>query len=274
MEGTIVKILSNLFTVDINGKLYNCRARGKFRKENIVPRVGDNVKIDIENNYIMEVLDRKNVFERPMIANIDMAIIVTSVKKPDLSLNLLDKQLTIIKSKNVEPIIVLTKLDLLNKDELKNLKNIVKYYKKIGISIFTNKEVRKITKKIEKKIVVLTGQTGAGKSTLLNKMDRKLNLATGEISEALGRGRHTTRHVELFKYKSSLIADTPGFSALDIDDLSNDEIKNTFPEFNVNCKFKDCNHLKEDGCEVIRLVSIHKILPSRYENYLKFRRQK
>lgn len=273
MEGTIVKILSNLFTVEIDNKIYECRARGKFRKDKLVPRVGDKVIVDIENNYILEIKMRKNSFDRPMIANIDSAIIVTSVKKPDLSLNLLDKQLCLIISKKVEPIIVLTKMDLLNKSELKEVKKLIKYYKSIGINVVTNKQISKLTKLIKDKIVVLTGQTGAGKSTLLNKLDKNLNLETQEISEALGRGKHTTRHVELFKYKSSLIADTPGFSALDILELSNDEIKNSFLEFRVNCKFKDCNHIKEDGCRVISMVNDNKILLSRYENYLKFRRQ-
>lgn len=274
MEGTIIKILSNLYTVEANGKIYECRARGKFRKDKLTPRVGDNCVIDPINNYILEIKSRKNVFERPMIANIDAAIIVTSIKKPDLSLTLLDKLLTIIISKKVEPIIVLTKLDLLQRYEKRELKKIIKYYKSIGIPVLTNNDINKITKLIKNKTVVLTGQTGAGKSTLLNKMDKNLNLETGEISEALGRGKHTTRHVELFNYKTSLIADTPGFSALDIEDLSNDEIKAAFPEFKVKCKFKDCNHIKEDGCAVIRLVENNKILLSRYENYLKFRRQR
>lgn len=273
MEGTIVKILSNLFTVKVFDKTYECRARGKFRKDKLIPRVGDRVIIDCENNYILDVLERKNCFDRPMIANIDAAIIVTSVKKPDLSLNLLDKELCLIISKNVEPIIVLTKIDLLKISELKEIKRLIKYYKNIGISVITNKQISKLTKLIKGKTLVLTGQTGAGKSTLLNKLDKKLNLETQEISEALGRGKHTTRHVELFEYKTSLIADTPGFSALDIDELTNDEIKNSFLEFRVNCKFKDCNHVKEDGCAVITQVKNNKILLSRYENYLKFRRQ-
>ena len=273
MEGTIIKILSNLFTVQIEDKIYECHARGKFRKDKLIPRVGDKVIVDIENNYILNVLVRKNCFERPMIANVDTAIIVTSLKKPDLSLNLLDKQLCLIISKNVKPIILLTKKDLLSYKEYKRIKPIIKYYKKIGIEVLTNQEIKKLSKLLAFKTVVLTGQTGAGKSTLLNKLDKTLNLETQEISEALGRGKHTTRHVELFKYKSSLIADTPGFSALDIDELTNDELKKSFIEFGINCKFKDCNHIKEDGCEVIRKVNDNKILLSRYENYLKFRRK-
>ncbi len=274
MNGTIVKIISNLYTVEVDGKYYECRARGKFRNEGITPLVGDKVVIDTENNYILEIKKRINSLDRPMIANIDSAIIVTSVKEPNLSLNLLDKLLTIIISKKIEPIIVLTKLDLLDFKEKRELQKIIKYYKKLDIPVIKNTELRKLTKYINKKTVVLTGQTGAGKSSLLNKIDKSLNLATNEISRALGRGKHTTRHVELFNYKNSLIADTPGFSALDINDITNEEIKNSFKEFNVNCKYQDCNHINEQGCAVIKLVNNNKILKSRYENYLKFRRQK
>lgn len=274
MEGTIIKIISNLYTVDVNGEKLNCRARGKFRNDGISPVVGDKVLIDIKNNYILEIKERKNYLTRPVISNIDTALIVTSVKHPDLSLNLLDKLLTIIIHKKIEPIIIFTKIDLINNKEKKELKKIIKYYKSLNINVLTNKDLGKLTKLIKNRTVVLTGQTGAGKSTLLNKLDKSLNLLTGEISEALGRGKHTTRHVELFPYKTSLIADTPGFSAIDINDMTNEEIKNTFKEFNVNCKYKDCSHLKEEGCKVIELVNSNKILRSRYENYLKFRRQK
>ena len=134
-----------------------------------------------------------------MIANVDNALIITSVKKPDLSLLLLDKELTLCLCNNIEPIIVFTKIDLLNNNEQKKLKEIIKYYKKIGFKVTTNKCLFKLKSYIKNKTLVLTGQTGAGKSTLLNKLDKKLNLETNEISEALGRGKHTTRHVELFK---------------------------------------------------------------------------
>ena len=274
VDGKIVKIISNLYTVSASGVNYDCRARGKFRKDGITPLVGDLVTIDKNDKYILEIKERKNYLDRPLIANIDAAVIVTSVKKPDLSLNLLDKLLTIVIHKRIEPIIVLTKIDLLNKKEKKELKTITKYYNSIGIKVIDNKRLNKLTKLIKNKTVVLTGQTGAGKSTLLNKLDCSLNLATGEISEALGRGKHTTRHVELFNYKSSLIADTPGFSALDINNMSNEEIRDSFIEFNVDCQFKDCSHLNEKGCKVVELVNDNKILRSRYENYLKFRRQK
>lgn len=268
MEGKITRIISNLYTVSNNDKTYDCRARGKFRKDKLSPTVGDIVEFDDDNNYILEIKKRKNYLERPTISNIDSALIITSVKKPDLSLNLLDKQIVLCVCNDIEPIIVFTKLDLLTKSELKKIKSIMKYYTSIGIKVTTNKNMYKLKRYINKKTLVLTGQTGAGKSSLLNKLDKKLNLATNEISEALGRGKHTTRHVELFKYKNSFIADTPGFSSLDIN-FSKEEIKNAFIEFkNVECPYKDCNHTNELECKIKELVNNKKIMKSRYENYL------
>lgn len=269
MEGKITKIISNLYTVTVDNKSYDCRARGKIRYEKITPLVGDRVIFDEKEKYILKILDRKNSLDRPMISNVDSVLIITSVKKPDLSLNLLDKELVLTISNNIEPIIVFTKLDLLKKSEIKYIKNIMKYYSKIGIKVCTNRNLYKLKRYIKNKTLVLTGQTGAGKSSLLNKLDKKLNLATNEISEALGRGKHTTRHVELFKYKTSFIADTPGFSSLDLNDVSLDDIKNSFIEFNgVDCPYKDCTHTKEKECKIKELVNNKKILKSRYENYL------
>ncbi|MDD2505539.1 MAG: ribosome small subunit-dependent GTPase A, partial [Bacilli bacterium] len=204
------------------------------------------------------------------IANIDSCIITTSTKSPKLDLNLLDKLLCLNIYNNIKPIICFTKLDLLNKQEKKEIKKLIKYYNKIGVRTLTNLKIRKITKEIKNKTVVLTGQSGSGKSTLLNKLNKNLNLATNPISKALGRGVHTTRHVELFKYKTSLIADTPGFSSLTIDHITKEEVKKTFIEFNLNCEYQDCYHLKEPNCEVKKSVDQNKILKSRYKNYKKF----
>lgn len=271
MEGQIIKIISNTYSVKINNEVYECKARGKFRNDKITPVVGDRCIIDCKNCYIIDILPRKNFLERPLIANIDMAVIVTSVKKPDLSLNLLDKLISLITINKIVPVICFTKLDLLNKEELKYLKKLIKYYKAIGIKVFTNKKVRKLMKELKNNIVVFTGQTGAGKSTLLNKISPVLNLKTGEISESLGRGKHTTRHVELFEIKKMYIADTPGFSSLDISNYSKEEIKNSFIEFrDNNCKFSDCFHINEKQCEIKDKVNRGIILKSRYENYLNF----
>ena len=271
MEGKIIRQISNLYTVSSNGITYDCHARGKFRRDKLTPLVGDIVEFDEKNNYILDIKTRKNSLERPSIANIDSALIITSVKKPDLSLNLLDKELVLTISNNIEPIIVFTKIDLLTKSELKRIKNIMKYYTNIGIKVTTNRNLYKLKRYIKNKTLVLTGQTGAGKSSLLNKLDKKLNLATNEISEALGRGKHTTRHVELFKYKTSFIADTPGFSSLDLKSISKELIKDSFYEFNnVTCEYKDCMHINEKECKIKELVKNRKILKSRYENYINF----
>lgn len=273
-KGIIIKQISNLYTVKVEDKEYDSRARGKFYIDNVTPLVGDQVTIDIKNKYILEILPRKNSLSRPSIANVDACIIISSVKEPKLDLNLLDKLLTIVINEKVEPIICFTKLDLLSDEELKEINFLIDYYQKIGIKTFTNTNLKLLIKAIKNKVIVLTGQSGAGKSTLLNKLDESFNIKTNKISKALGRGVHTTRHVELFSYKESLIADTPGFSSLDINKLTNEEIKNTFPEFKVNCQFKDCNHINEKKCQVKKDLEDNIILKSRYNNYLKFVREK
>ena len=271
MQGQIVKIISNLYTVKVGNEYIDCHARGKFRNDGITPLVGDYVKIDRENNYILELLPRKNSLKRPMIANVDCALIVTSVKKPDLSLNLLDKLLSLSIMSNVTPIICLTKLDLLTKEELKNVKEIIKYYQSIGIKVVKNTEKLKLRFLLKNKLIVLAGQTGAGKSSLLNRLNKNLNLETNEISEALGRGKHTTRHVEVFEFGKMYIADTPGFSALDLSEFDEEQIKNSFIEFSkYNCFFNDCKHIKEKSCGVIEALNKKEILESRYSNYLEF----
>lgn len=270
MNGKIVRIISNLYTVDINSVKYDCRARGKFRKDGISPLVGDEVVVDVENNYIIEIKPRKNQLTRPSIANVDNALIITSVKEPELSLNLLDKQLTLINLNNIEPIIILTKLDLLNEQELKSIKIIKEYYQSVGYQVINNTEDKKLLNLIKNKISVLTGQSGVGKSTLLNFLDKDLNLKTQKISKSLGRGVHTTRHVELFEIEKSLIADTPGFSSLNFKDYQKEDIKNTFYEFNnYQCEFKNCMHINELECAIKDAVNNKEILKSRYENYLK-----
>lgn len=272
MIGKIVKQVSNDYTVKIEDKLYICKARGKFRNIGITPLVGDNVKIDLENKYILEILPRKNELIRPSIANIDQAVIVTSVKIPDFSSNLLDKLLTIIEYNNIKPIICFTKLDLLNKEELDYIRNIQKYYKKIGYEVYDNTDL-KLKEIFKDKITVFAGQSGAGKSSLLNRLDESLNLLIGEVSIALGRGRHTTRHTELIEVLGGLIADTPGFSAVDFNDMTKSDIRDNFIEFNKYkelCEYKDCMHLNENNCGIKDNVSNGNILPSRYENYLKF----
>ena len=271
MQGRIIKNISNDYTVLTNENTYVCKSRGKFRNLNITPLVGDNVIFDAENNYILEVLPRKTELVRPPVANIDQAVIITSVKNPDLDTNLLDKLITIIEYNNVKPIICFTKLDLL--DDISEIEELIKYYKKIGYEVYKNTEIEEIKKIFKNKITVFTGQSGAGKSTLMNNIDSNLNIKTDEISYALGRGKHTTRHVELISLYEGLVADTPGFSSLDFYDMKQSDIRDNFIEFNEykeGCKYRDCMHNKEDDCAIKDELENGNILKSRYENYIHF----
>lgn len=269
-KGKIVRIISNLCTVeDEKHNTYNCKPRGKFYIQNKTPLVGDNVIIDKENNYILEILARKNSLKRPQIANVDICLIVTSVKEPNLNLYMLDKLLSLIIFNKITPVICFSKIDLLSQEELKEFNKIYNYYSDIGINTITNTEIEKLNKIIQNKVIVLTGQSGAGKSSLLNKLDPSLKLETNEISKALGRGKHTTRHTETFKYNNAYISDTPGFSSLELDELTKENIKDTFIEFSNDCKYRDCNHIKEENCEVKRKVKENIILKTRYDSYVK-----
>lgn len=271
MQGQIIKQISNLYTVKVGDMLYGCRARGKFRKNNISPVVGDYVIINTDDNVIEDILDRKNILQRPVIANVDMAFIVTSTKKPNLDLNLLDKLISVITFNDIKPVICFTKLDLLNPVEKENIDNLKKYYEMVGIEVVYNTDTAEIKRLLDNNIVVLAGQTGAGKSSLLNLLDDTLNVKTDEISEALGRGKHTTRHVELYEISDGYIADTPGFSALDLKDMNKEQLRDTFIEFReYDCKFRDCMHHKEKDCGVKKALEDKMILQSRYNNYLLF----
>lgn len=268
LEGKIIKLISNDYTV-LSDKLYVCKCRGKFRKENINPIVGDNVIFDPINNYILEIKKRKNELVRPPISNIDQAYIVTNVK-PTFNSNLLDKLLCIVEFNNIKPIIIFTKIDLLIEEEKEEIYKIINYYKEIGYEVYINDELELIKASMKNKISVLSGQSGAGKSTLLNRLDKNLNLKTDEISVALGRGKHTTRHVELISLSGGLVADTPGFSSLDFMSMQNTDIRDNFIEFNTykdGCKYRDCMHLNEEDCNVKNNI---KILKSRYNNYVSF----
>lgn len=273
MKGIIIKNISNDYTVHTDSKDYVCKPRGKFRNLKITPLVGDEVVFDEKNNYLLDINPRKNELVRPPVANIDQAVIVMSITKPDFSDNLLDKLLCIIEFNSIKPIICFTKLDLLKEEEKEKALNFMEYYKKIGYDVYKNTELNKIKTIFKNKVTVFTGQSGAGKSTLLNKLDPSLNIKTDEISKALGRGKHTTRHVELINLFGGLVADTPGFSSLSFIGMTNDDIKDNFIEFNTyrdKCAYKDCRHNLEDDCEIKRQLKGKNILNSRYENYIKF----
>ncbi len=273
MEGIIIKNISNDYAVKSNNQIYTCKPRGKFRHNGEIPLVGDHVLFDEKDRYILKILPRTNRLIRPSVANIDIALIATSVKEPDFNTNLLDKLLTIISFNNIEPIICLTKLDLLNDKEKEQIDTYINYYQKIGYKVITNNDKEALKQILPHKVTVITGQSGAGKSTLLNKLDSHLELKTAPISKALGRGKHTTRHVELYSIYDGYVVDTPGFSSLDLNDMTNIDIRDNMKEMFDNlpyCKYRDCLHIKEDNCKIKEMVANQEILPSRYDNYKSF----
>lgn len=271
MQGQIVKIISDLHYVSYLGETYPCKCRGIFRKEHITPVVGDYVLFSKEKYLIEEILPRKNEFQRPKVSNIDQAFLITSLKTPDFSLNLLDKLITLMEINKVEAIICITKEDLVETEELNKIYKTLRYYEDLGYKVVSNTDLDTIKKLISNKTSVFTGQTGAGKSTLLNWLNPNWDLETGEVSLALGRGRHTTRVVELFEEFNGKVMDTPGFSALDFNNVSKEDIRDAFREFkHYPCPFKDCMHTKEAECRVKEEVLANNILESRYNNYLSF----
>lgn len=272
MIGRITRIISNDYTVryeDGSGDI--CKARGIFRKNKIILKVGDFVRVDTEKKIIEEVLDRKNELIRPPVSNVDIALVVISAKEPDFSSYLLDKMINIIQFNNIEPVICISKYDLL--EDTSYIDEIIKYYKEIGYRIYINTNLNEIKKIFRSRVTILTGQTGVGKSSLINKLEKKMDLKTNEISKALGRGKHTTRHIELYDLFYGYVADTPGFSSIDFIGMKNEDIRDNFIEFNLykhKCKYKDCMHYNEENCEVKKRVKKGNILMSRYENYIKF----
>ena len=272
-EGKILKALSGFYYVNCSGEIVTCRARGNFRNENITPLVGDDVKIQMSDNntgYVVQILERKNELLRPKVANIDYSIIVVSVKDPEFSSKLLNKTICLNENSDVDIIIIFTKLDLLKDNELEKMKEIMNYYYEIGYRVFTNSEedIDKLKEVISNKYVAISGQSGAGKSTFINKLAEHLDIETGEISKHLGRGRHTTRHTEFYQIDDFYIADTPGFSSLDITFIEKEDLQYLFREFHdYDCKFKPCNHMEEIQCGVKEAVENKQILESRYEDY-------
>ena len=267
-KGQVIKNISDTFTVLIDNNMIDCKCRGKMRIENKTPLVGDFVLINKETKTIEEILPRQNEIIRPRVSNITQGIIVTSFKNPDFSTNLLDKLISELEINHIKPVICMTKMDLIDKEELKKIKIILDYYEMIGYKVIYNTEINKIKKVLENNVSVFMGQTGAGKSTLLNKLFNDLNLKTGEVSLALGRGRHTTRHVEIIIKDNIKVLDTPGFSALSFLNYTKEQVRDSFIEFKkYPCLYNNCFHIKELECNVKKAVNNNKILKSRYENY-------
>jgi len=245
------------------------------------PKVGDYVYYDDSEDQVLiiEILPRKNDLLRPDVCNVDQVLLVFSAIKPDFSLHLLDKFLIILNQENLTPVIVISKIDLIEEEKLKLIKKDMLYYESMGYEVYYVNSKQRIGINVlnhifTDKITVLAGQTGVGKSTLLNALMPELGLKTQEISKALGRGKHTTRHTELYLYNKGYIVDTPGFSKIEFLIFHVDEVKNLYPDFvklSPECRFtSNCMHLNEPNCAVKNAVQKGEILASRYENYVQF----
>ena len=272
MQGIIIKSLAGFYYVEADGQVYQTRARGNFRKKGQTPYVGDWVDFSAEENsegYILSIHERKNSLVRPPIVNIDQAVVIMSAKEPDFNANLLDRFLVLLEQKTIDPIIYISKLDLL--DDRTQLDAFKAIYEKIGYPFLYTME--ELLPHLEQKITVFMGQTGVGKSTLLNKIAPELALETGQISDSLGRGRHTTRAVSFYNVYGGKIADTPGFSSLDYEVKESELLNDCFPELaevSQECKFRTCTHTHEPACAVKMALESGQVAQSRYDNYLQF----
>ncbi|WP_025026531.1 ribosome small subunit-dependent GTPase A [Caldalkalibacillus mannanilyticus] len=281
-EGQIIKALSGYYYVHEEGsnQIWQCRARGVFKKRGISPLVGDYVSFEPSSNgegTVTEIAKRRNELIRPPIANVDQALLVFSIEEPEFNQILLDKFIVHIEKADITPIICLTKLDLAA--TLDGIPEEMEIYQKIGYEVFITSSKTKIglsdvEEYLKGKTTVFAGQSGVGKSTLLNELDPSLQIETGEISLKLGRGRHTTRHVELIRLPSGgMVADTPGFSQLDFSSIEAEELSGLFLEFrdySEQCKFRGCLHQNEPSCAVKSAVEKEEISSQRYQNYLQF----
>lgn len=280
--GRIIRSLSGYYDIQTSdGTVERTRARGEFRKSGQKPLVGDFVDFESENDegLIWKIHPRENALVRPPVANIDVAVIVTALKEPNFAPNLLDRQLVALEAANVTPLIYFSKSDLLSPAEFEQAMAVAETYRKIGYTVILPQPGAEdvafaaLQQALSHRVAVFMGQTGAGKSTLLNHLSPELGLATGEVSKALSRGKHTTRQVTLIQVDDALIADTPGFSSYEVFDFPADELDNYFPEFvayRQDCRFRGCRHLNEPGCAVKAAMSIGAIAESRYNSYKAF----
>lgn len=278
-EGRIIKAISGFYYVKSEDQIYQCRGRGVFRKKNITPLVGDFVNFNPEEAYILEIKSRKNELVRPPVANIDQAIIVSSATMPDFNPLLLDRFLVLIESKRIKPVIFITKKDIIPNTQRQNIAHYQKIYQEIGypVELLSSKEntndLNKLLDYFSNNVSVIAGQSGVGKSSFLNAINPSLELKTDAISKSLGRGKHTTRHVELVAAGDGLVADTPGFSTLDFSEIQASELVECFPEIverKPDCKFRGCMHHKEPKCAVKQAVDDGFISEQRYAHYLSF----
>lgn len=279
MTGTIIKALSGFYYVDVGAEQepITCRGRGKLRHQKITPLVGDHVAITVTEDgtgMVDEVLPRSNQFQRPMVANMDQLVILASGAIPVTDPFLIDRMVSLAEYKGCQPIICFNKCDLEPATQL------VELYQKAGFQSFaisaqTGEGLEQLLGVLDGKISAFTGNSGVGKSSALNALCPQFGLKVGQVSEKLGRGRHTTRHVELFRVGGGLVADTPGFSAFDVEQMElipKEELANTFREFQPyleQCRFVGCAHVKERGCAVREAVDNGAIAPSRYQSYVR-----
>lgn len=278
--GRIIRSLSGYYDIQLDGteEIQRTRARGEFRKSKQKPLVGDFVDFesDRDEGLIWAIHDRRNVLVRPPVANIDIAVIVTAVKEPNFTANLLDRQLVALEAAGVSPLIYFSKFDLLSSEEYQIMRKVVHEYRQIGYPVIESTAPNafdQLQAELQGKASVFMGQTGAGKSTLLNHLSPNLGLETGEVSKALSRGKHTTRQVTLIRVDDALIADTPGFSSYEVFDFSAETLDDFFPEFvavRSNCRFRGCLHLNEPACAVKEAVTVGTISQSRYNSYKAF----
>lgn len=276
-EGTILKALSGFYYVQCGEELITTRARGKFRYKKITPLVGDRVAITVQEDgsgSLDEILPRRNFFQRPAVANIDQMVIICSGAIPVTDPFLVDRITALAESKDCEPIICINKWDLVQAEELYEIYTAAGFHT-IKVSAETGLGIEELRGLLAGKVSAFTGNSGVGKSSILNALEPDFGIATGEISEKLGRGRHTTRHVELFQVSGGLIADTPGFSAFDTDrgEIREKEVlQHTFREFKPyldQCRFIGCAHVKEKGCAVLAALKAGDIQPSRHRSYVR-----
>ncbi len=276
LEGLIVKATGGFYYVDAGGVRWECRARGLFRKQGVRPLVGDRAQVEPTGEgegYLVGLLPRKNALTRPAVANLDRLVLVASVADPAPNLFVLDKLMAIACHQGIPPALAITKGDLGDPEPL------AKIYCQVGIPVFTlsnacQEGLEELRQVLGQGLSAFTGNSGVGKSTLLNRLDGRLGLQTGQTSRKLGRGRHTTRHVELFAIgPAGYIADTPGFSAVELERyevIRREELADCFPEFSRfvgDCRFTGCSHTGEKGCAVVQAVEAGEIPPSRWESY-------
>lgn len=277
LNGTIIKGIGGFYYVEAADEIYECKARGVFRKEKLSPLVGDKVTISINENAentIDEIMPRKNALTRPPVVNIDNLIIVVSTVEPKPSTLVIDKLIAVAEHKNIEPIIVITKSDIASAQEIFDIYTLAGF-KTIIVSNETKDGVDEVKAVLKDKISALTGNSGVGKTSLLNNLDETLALKTAQISKKLGRGRHTTRQAELYRVCDGFVVDTPGFSSFEIDKsdiILKDELAYCFRDFSdyiEKCKFyPSCTHTADKGCAVVKAVNEGKISKSRHNSYV------